>query len=53
MLYKPKFHFISPIFKLNLKCSEKVSQLTLLGLVFDGFTLCYAADHVLNSIVLS
>jgi len=32
---------------------EKTSQLTLLGLAFDGFTLRYAADMVLHSTISS
>jgi len=41
---------MSPIFEhICLKLGEKASQLTLLSLAFDGFTLRYAADLVLNS----
>jgi len=53
-LYKPKIRLISPIFEnICLKLGEKTSQLTLLCLAFDGFTLRYADDLVLNSTVSS
>jgi len=35
------------------KLGEKASQLTLLCFAFDGFTLRYLADVVLNSTVSS
>jgi len=41
---------MSPIFEhICLKLGEKSSQLTLLSLAFDGFTLRDASDLVLNS----
>jgi len=50
-LCKPTTRLISPVFEhICLNLGEKTSQLTLLCFTFDGFTLSYAADLVLNSI---
>ena len=54
LLHKPKTHLITPIFEhICLKLGEKALWLTLLCLAFDSFTLYYAAELVLNSIVSS